>query len=80
MATDLPSTMQAWRFKWGETMPMRASVPVPQPKENEVLVKVLAGGICHSDVGLFDLDSFINKAMQPLAAYPFTCGHEGAGA
>ena len=34
---------------------------IPHPKPNEVLIKLLAGGVCHSDVGILDPHSNLNK-------------------
>ena len=48
------------------------SVPVPQPGPDEVLVKVGAAGICHSDVNYID-------GVAPVARLPITLGHEFAG-
>ena len=47
-------TMIAYRFHPGSTKATREEVPIPHPKPNEVLVKLLAGGVCHSDVGVLD--------------------------
>jgi len=46
--------------------------PIPQPKPGEVLIKVYACGVCHSDLGLLD-GSF------SFASYPRVPGHEVAG-
>ncbi|MDF7638240.1 NAD(P)-dependent alcohol dehydrogenase [Lactobacillus sp. ESL0791] len=46
-------------------------VELDAPKENEVLVKIIASGICHSDTGP------INNDRPGL--YPTILGHEGAG-
>lgn len=48
--------MIAYRFAPGSSKPAREEVSVPHPKPNEVLVKILAGGVCHSDVGVLDPD------------------------
>jgi propanol-preferring alcohol dehydrogenase len=48
------------------------SAPVPQPGPDDVLLKVEAAGICHSDVNYRD-------GVAPVARMPITLGHEFAG-
>ena len=48
-------------------------VPIPTPKQGEVLVKVIATGVCHTDLHAADGDWL---AKPPL---PFIPGHEGVG-
>jgi propanol-preferring alcohol dehydrogenase len=48
-------------------------VPIPTPKRGEVLVKVIATGVCHTDLHAADGDW---PAKPPL---PFVPGHEGVG-
>jgi propanol-preferring alcohol dehydrogenase len=48
-------------------------VPIPAPGAGEVLVKVMASGVCHTDVHAAAGD----WAAKP--ALPFIPGHEGAG-
>lgn len=73
---DLPNsgTMIAYRFIPGLKEPQRQIVPVPIPGPDEVLIKVLAAGLCHSDIHILD-----ESDTTPLAPHPFTLGHEGAG-
>ncbi|MCB1971159.1 MAG: alcohol dehydrogenase catalytic domain-containing protein [Geminicoccaceae bacterium] len=68
---------------WGEPLEAR-DYPTPEPKGREVLVKVTACGVCHSDLhihqGYFDLGdgrrlNIADRGMQ----LPFTLGHEVAG-
>jgi alcohol dehydrogenase, propanol-preferring len=47
------------------------SLPVPEPRTGEVLVKMEACGLCHSDLFVSSLEKL------PLA--PLTLGHEGIG-
>ena len=47
-------------------------VELAQPSEREVLVRVAAAGVCHSDVRLAD------GALGP-GRFPIVLGHEGAG-
>ena len=58
--------------------------PTPQPKGTEILLKVLAAGVCHSDLhladGWFDLGggkrmSLTDRGMK----LPVTLGHENVG-
>src|SRR5678816_2303797 len=58
--------------------------PTPEPKGTEVLLKVLAAGVCHSDLhladGWFDLGggkrmSLAERGMK----LPVTLGHENVG-
>jgi propanol-preferring alcohol dehydrogenase len=48
-------------------------VPVPRPGPGEVLVKVVASGVCHTDLHAADGD----WPVKPTP--PFIPGHEGAG-
>lgn len=75
MAAQLPETMTAYRFTPGVTEPVATQMPVPRPEAEEVLVKVFAAGVCHSDVMILNPESAVNK----LFPSPFTMGHEGAG-
>lgn len=48
-------------------------VPVPEPKAGEVLVRIMASGVCHTDLHAADGD----WPVKPTP--PFIPGHEGAG-
>ena len=48
-------------------------VPIPRPGPGEILVKIMASGVCHTDLHAADGD----WPVQP--ALPFIPGHEGAG-
>ena len=48
-------------------------VPVPVPKAGEVLVKIIASGVCHTDLHAAEGD----WPVKPTP--PFIPGHEGAG-
>jgi len=50
-----------------------AEVPVPEPGPGEVLVKIVATGVCHTDLHAAEGD----WPVKPNA--PFIPGHEGAG-
>jgi propanol-preferring alcohol dehydrogenase len=56
----------------------------PQPKGSEVLLKVLAAGVCHSDLhladGYFDLGGGKKMSLQDRGMkLPVTLGHENVG-
>lgn len=48
-------------------------VPIPEPKAGEVLVKVVASGVCHTDLHAADGDWPVKPKL------PFIPGHEGVG-
>jgi propanol-preferring alcohol dehydrogenase len=48
-------------------------VPIPVPGPGEVLVKILATGVCHTDLLAADGDWPVKPTV------PFIPGHEGAG-
>jgi len=69
----IPDTMQALRLvAWGEE-PQLVRVPVPQPGPGELLLRVDAAGLCHSDLHVIDSGGRLPYAL------PFTLGHEVAG-
>ena len=48
-------------------------VAIDKPDRNEVLIKTVASGLCHSDL------HFIDGSWSFLAMYPMLLGHEAAG-
>lgn len=72
----IPETMNAWVMRIGEREPIKKTIPVPKPEENEVLVKIEASGVCHSDCTLLAMDE-----APPTWNFQkeFVLGHEGAG-
>jgi propanol-preferring alcohol dehydrogenase len=66
--------MRALRLReWGQR-PELIDVPVPVPTGDEVLLRVDAAGLCHSDLHVMD------AALGQLPyALPFTLGHEVVG-
>ena len=50
-------------------------VPVPQIRDDEVLIRVRRAGVCGTDVHIFDWDDWARGRCRP----PFTVGHEFAG-
>ena len=74
----LPSEMKAYRFNPVTRELVLKDIPVPRPGPNQVLVRILAAGVCHSDVSAV----FHPQAVQleaPPNSDTFTLGHEGAG-
>jgi propanol-preferring alcohol dehydrogenase len=69
----MAKTMQAaFVDKFGEPLKIR-EVPIPDPGPGEVLVSVVASGVCHTDLHAADGDWPIKPTL------PFIPGHEGAG-
>jgi len=50
-------------------------VPVPTIREDEVLIRVRAAGVCGTDVHIHDWDAWAQGRCRP----PFTVGHEFSG-
>lgn len=68
--------MKAWRFH-GTHKPLTLdeNLEIPTAGEGEVVVKVMAAGICHSDVSALE-----DEGWMPLwNELPHTLGHENAG-
>ena len=58
--------------------------PTPKPAGTEVLLKVIAAGVCHSDLhlsdGYFDLGGGKRMSLQDRGMkLPVTLGHENVG-
>jgi propanol-preferring alcohol dehydrogenase len=66
--------MKAFRFVAWTRQPEFQEVPIPEPAPGQVLVKVTAAGVCHSDLHVFDWPA----GMLPWKL-PFTLGHEVVG-
>ena len=47
-------------------------IPVPEVKENQVLVKIMNIGVCGSDIHVY-------HGKHPFTKYPVTQGHEVSG-
>lgn len=63
---------------------VRHERPTPQPQGSEVLVRVLAAGVCHSDIhirhGYYDMGNGKRLNMADRGgSLPLTMGHETAG-
>ncbi len=72
MAGEMAETMRAERFYADTKTVALEDVPIPEPGEGEVLVKVAFCGICHSDLSLIN-GTF--PAQRPVV----TQGHEASG-
>ncbi|GAA4265825.1 NAD(P)-dependent alcohol dehydrogenase [Frondihabitans peucedani] len=69
--------MRALRYVAIGQAPEVVDIPIPRPGPGQVLLKVTAGGVCHSDdyvMGLSE-EEYLGQGY-PL---PMTLGHEGAG-
>ena len=67
-------------IEWGKPLETR-EYPDPEPKGEEVLLRVEAAGVCHSDVhiwdGYFDLGGERRISLESRGVHlPFTMGHE----
>lgn len=57
-------------------------IELDDPKENEVLVRFVASGMCHSDEHMVTGDMAMDPAIVEMLGwqqYPIILGHEGAG-
>jgi alcohol dehydrogenase, propanol-preferring len=69
----MPTTMRAAVVRaFGQPLTIE-EMPVPTPGPGEVLVKIEATGVCHTDLHAADGDWPIKPAV------PFVPGHQGAG-
>ncbi len=70
----MKATMKAVQYRTVGAAPEVVEVPVPEPGPGQVLLRVTAAGVCHSDIAVME---------WPAEALPFplplTLGHEGAG-
>jgi len=66
--------MKALQYREIGKAPEVVEIPTPEPKPGEVLLKVTAAGVCHSDIAVME---------WPAEGFPYklplTLGHEGAG-
>ncbi|MFQ5768755.1 MAG: alcohol dehydrogenase catalytic domain-containing protein, partial [Acidobacteriota bacterium] len=63
----------AWRMTAPESPLKRSFLAVPEPGQGEVLLEVLACGICHTDLG------FLSGSVRTRSSLPLTLGHEILG-
>ncbi|KAJ4348812.1 uncharacterized protein N0V89_010190 [Didymosphaeria variabile] len=75
MASPLmPKKMPAWRTTFDKADPFLKEIDTPEPAEDELLVRILAMGVCHSDCTLLALSAPIYGMKSE-----FTLGHEACG-
>jgi len=67
--------MKAWHFTDTHQPLQRADIPEPTPGPGEVVIDVVAAGLCHSDVGVLTDESWLDY----MAPRPVVMGHEIAG-
>ncbi|MFE9430220.1 NAD(P)-dependent alcohol dehydrogenase [Streptomyces sp. NPDC006640] len=66
--------MKALQYRTVGAAPEVVTVPDPEPGPGQVLLKVTAAGVCHSDIAVMSW-----PAENFPYALPLTLGHEGAG-
>ncbi|MFG3169656.1 NAD(P)-dependent alcohol dehydrogenase [Streptomyces sp. NPDC048200] len=66
--------MKALQYRTIGAAPEVVTVPDPEPGPGQVLLKVTAAGVCHSDIAVMSW-----PAENFPYALPLTLGHEGAG-
>lgn len=69
--------MKALQYLAVGQAPAVVEVPKPAPGPGQVLLKVTAGGVCHSDAFIMGLPAEQYELMG--LSLPLTLGHEGAG-
>jgi len=81
---NIPKEIQTWQMvvPWGKDKETgeviegeieRTTIPVPEIKEDEVLVEVAGCGVCHTDLGYF------YDGVPTVSKPPLTLGHEISG-
>jgi D-arabinose 1-dehydrogenase-like Zn-dependent alcohol dehydrogenase len=63
--------MKAWQFKTKGGNLEQVTIPIPVPKDDEIRIKVLSCGVCHTDIGV--------QYGALGQSWPRTPGHEVAG-
>lgn len=74
MTNHIPETMKAAVMHGTRNISIE-TLPVPQIEENEVLIKVMAVGICGSDLHYYES----GRIGKYVVDKPFILGHECAG-
>ncbi|KAJ7611199.1 chaperonin 10-like protein [Roridomyces roridus] len=84
--TSTPQTMLAARYVPGnEKLVLDRAYPIRELKDNEVLLKMVAAGVCHSDTALLSgvgLDTRTSPTLvgdRCLHRYGYVMGHEACG-
>jgi len=73
---ELPKTMKALRKETSSVgYNMNSNFPIPEPKDDEVLIKIDSVAICGSDIALYQW----SQVAQVIATIPFIPGHEAVG-
>lgn len=67
--------MKAWQFTETHVPLALNDVAEPEAGPGQVVIDVRAVGLCHSDVGILEVDHF----LPPMVPVPLTLGHEIAG-
>ena len=71
MTTKMIKTRAA--VAWGPNQPLSIEeVDLMPPQKGEVLVRIVATGVCHTD-------AYTLSGKDPEGAFPVICGHEGGG-
>ncbi|EXJ63555.1 uncharacterized protein A1O5_11316 [Cladophialophora psammophila CBS 110553] len=71
-------TMRAFRLVEYGKPGQYCEVPIPSPKEGEVLIRMKAAGLCRSDLDMIDSLPGSDPYASAVDA-PYTLGHENAG-
>ncbi len=74
MSSTMDVRMKAVQYRSVGAAPEVVTVPRPEPGPGQVLLKVTAAGVCHSDIAVMSMPA--EALAFPL---PLTLGHEGAG-
>lgn len=72
MSNNLPSTMKAMVLERGAKYLVSKTIPLPHPLSKQVLIKILACGVCRTDIHIVD-----GELAQPK--FPLIPGHEIIG-
>ena len=73
----MTETMRALQYTTVGKPPQIVEVPKPTPGPGQVLIRVTAAGVCHSDEFIMSLPGEVFNEMGWRT--PMTLGHEGAG-
>jgi 6-hydroxycyclohex-1-ene-1-carbonyl-CoA dehydrogenase len=68
-----PSEIIAWQMTETEAPLVKRSLPVPELKDDDLLIEVAGCGLCHTDL------SFLYGGVKTKKALPLTLGHEFTG-
>lgn len=71
---DVPKMMKAVQWDSKKKEIQINEVPIPEPGENQILIKIASASLCHSD--LMAIGEAYVSVERPK---PVTMGHEGAG-